>query len=431
MFSNTYHLSVKVFSRQTSSCAATLAYRVGFPLRDPHDRLMKYPHRRPGGIQTHFVMNWNVPGRSSGGQAICQDILDEIGRTERRINSRMFREIEIALPHEGTDEQRAGLAENFAGSLSRKYGIPVIVPIHVPPNKKTSNHHGHLLLLTREVERDSGSPRLGKKVRVLDHPETIKVIRRLWQEMQNCYYRELGIDKTVSCESYETLGIGRIPTIHEGPGARGRSGERAMTNDAIRALNSAASPLATSPEAVRAEARKTCEALRKDVQKTEIQISALKKQIRHNLAAAKLKPRQKKQAATLKQLVTTAISECGSAVEVSNFVKDRIGRGAEGKNAFYRLRKSLPPAGGDREVQDARDGVELLAWLFETESDDVLKELKRWAAGTTLIVTPDSLNLDDPFVLDRLRDWEILTEEEKQLKQPPPPAGGGEMKIGI
>ena len=431
MFSNTYHLSAKVFSRQTSSCAATLAYRVGFPLRDPHDRLMKYPHRRPGGIQTHFVMNWNDPGRSPGGHGICQEILDEIGRTERRINSRMFREIEIAIPHEGTDEQRAGLAENFAGELSRRYGIPVIVPIHVPPNKKTSNHHGHLLLLTREVERDSGRPRLGKKVRVLDHPKTIKVIRRLWQEILNRYYRDLGIDKTVSCESYQTLGIGRIPTIHEGPGARGRSGERATINDAIRELNNAASPLATSPDAVRADVRKTCAALRKEVQKIEIQISALKKQIRHNLAATKLNSRQKKQAATLKQLVTTAISECKSAPEVSGFMKGKISRRAEGKNAFHRLRKSLPPAGGDKEVQDARDGVELLALLFATESDDVLKKLKRWAAGTTLIVTPDSLNLDDPFVLDRLRDWEILAEEDKQSKETPPPAGGGEMKIGI
>jgi hypothetical protein len=429
MFSNSYHLSAKVFSRQTSSCAATLAYRVGFPLRDPHDRLMKYPHRRPGGIQTHFVVNWTEPGRTACGPGGYQDILDEIGRTERRINSRMFREIETALPNEGTDEQRADLTEKFAGALCRRYGIPVIVPIHVPPNKKTGNHHGHLLLLTREVERDSGRPRLGKKVRVLDHPKTIKIIRRLWQKMLNRYYRELGIDKTVSCESYETLGIGRIPTIHEGPGARIKNGERPRINDAIRALNNAASPLASSPDAVRADVRKTCAALRKEVQKTEIQISALKKQIRHNLAAAKLNSRQKKQAATLKQLVTTAMSECKSAPEFSEFIKEKIGRGAQGRNAFYRLRKSIPPAGGDNEVQDARDGVELLALLFETENDDVLKKLKRWAAGTTLIVTPDSLNLDDPFVLDRLSAWEILAEEDKQSKETPPPAGGGDMKM--
>jgi hypothetical protein len=62
------------------------------------------------------------------------------------------------------------------------------------------------------------------------------------------------------------------------------------------------------------------------------------------------------------------------------------------------------------------------------ETDDALKKLKRWEDGTTRTVSAKSVNLNDPFVLDRLRDWEILKEEDKQ---PPPPAGGGEMKIGI
>jgi hypothetical protein len=396
-------------------------------LRDPHDGLVKYPHRKRGDIESHFIMNWTVPGRSAGTQDLYQAILDEIGMTETRINSRMFREFVTAMPHEGTNKRRSNLTERFAGALSRGFGITTIVGQHLPPDEVTDNYHCHILGLLRAVDRSDGQPRLKGKVRKLDARKTVKVIRRLWQKMLNRYYRDLGIDKTVSCESYETLGIDQVPTIHEGPGARIKNGERPQINKAIRERNKTIIQGLNSSAPGRREAAKARKALKMERAELNQQIKAVKERIRQNLTAAKLNSRQKKQAADLRKFVITATTECGSAHEVSEFVKNRIGRGAEGKNAFYRLRKSLPPAGGDNEVQDARDGVELLALLFETESDDALKKLKRWASGTILIVTPDSLNLDDPFVLDRLRDWEILEEEDKQ---PPPPAGAGEMQIG-
>jgi hypothetical protein len=305
------------------------------------------------------------------------------------------------------------------------------VGYHLPPDEVTGNHHCHILGLLRAVDRSDGQPRLQKKVRKLDARWTVKVIRRLWQKMLNRYYRDLGIDKTVSCESYETLGIERIPTIHEGPGARTRNGERAEINKAIRKRNKNTSPPVNRPAAGRSEAAKARRALRKERAELNRQIAAVKDRIQRNLESATLNSRQKKQVTTLKQLVTAALAECGSASEVSEYIKNRLGRGAEGKNAFYRLRNSLPPAGGDREVQDARDGIDLLASLFEAETDDALKKLKRWESGITRTVSAKSVNLNDPFVLDRLRNWENLTEEEKQLKQPSPPAGGGEMKIGI
>lgn len=428
MFSNFYHLSIKTFSRRTSSCAAVLSYRVGLALRDPHDGRMKYPHRNCEEIGSHFVMNWTVPDRSAGSTDVYQAIIDEIGRTEKRINSRMFREFEVALPREGTSEQRELLIESFAGALSRGYGITTLVGIHLPPVVKTANHHGHVLGLTRAVDRNAGMPRLKKKVRELDARKSVKVIRRLWQMLLNRYYRNLGIDKTVSCESYETLGFDQIPTIHEGPGARIRNGERPAINRAIRERNKNASRGLNPSAGGRSEAAKARRALNKERAALNRQIAAVEDRIRKNLESATMNSRQKKQAATLKQLVTAALAACGSAGEVSNFVKDRIGRGAEGKNAFYRLRKSLPPAGGDREVQDARDGIELLALLFETGSDDALKKLKRWEGGITHTVSAKSVKLSDPFVLQRLRDWEILTEEDKQ---PQTPAGGGEINIGI
>ena len=425
MFSNSYHLAIKVFSRPTTSCAAALAYRVGIPLRDPYDGLMMHSHRRPGGIQSHFIMNWTAPSRTEGSAEIYQQILNEIGRTETRCNSRMFREFEMGLPWEGTNKERVLLTESFAGALSRGFNITTIVGNHVPPKKTTRNHHTHLIALTRSVSCIDGQPSLEGKVRKLDERKTVKVIRRLWQKMVNGYYRRLGIDKTVSCESYETLGIARIPTIHEGPGARIKNGERAQINNAIRERNINTPEVDTPSRALR-DAAKARKAIKKEWAVLNRQINGLKNKIRGKMKSAELNSRQKNQTSTLKQIVITAIAEGGSALEVSEYVKNHIGRGTQGKDAFNRLRKSLPPAGGDSEVQDARDGIELLALLFESASDEALKKLRLWAGGTTHTISAKSVDLDDLSILRRLRDWEILKDGGSL---PLPPVGSGDIQI--
>ena len=144
------------------------------------------------------------------------------------------------------------------------------------------------------------------------------------------------------------------------------------------------------------------------------------------MKSAELNSRQKNQTSTLKQIVITAIAEGGSALEVSEYVKNHIGRGTQGKDAFNRLRKSLPPAGGDSEVQDARDGIELLALLFESASDEALKKLRLWAGGTTHTISAKSVDLDDLSILRRLRDWEILKDGGSL---PLPPVGSGDIQI--
>lgn len=224
-------------SRKTSSCAAVLAYRVGIPLIDPYDLKKKFSHRSQSEIQSHFVVNWACPGRAEGSAEVYQAIIDEIGRTEKRCNSRMFREFEIALPHEGTDEQRSLLTERFSTGLSRKFKIPLVVGIHYPPKVETQNYHAHLLALLRDVDRAHDKPHLNKKVRLLDSVRTLKLIRRFWQKLLNGYYRDLGIAKEVSAKSYAALGMVNMPTIHEGPGARITGGERPAINKIIRELN--------------------------------------------------------------------------------------------------------------------------------------------------------------------------------------------------
>ena len=417
-----YHLTTKIKNAKNSSSAAVLAYRVCINLMDPRDGKMKYPHRSADDILTHFLVNWDNPGRSMGTRPVYQNIIDEIGRTETRINSRLFREFEIALPKEANDKNSEELVKSFALYLARKYNVVVIPAIHAAPDKKTGNRHAHVLVTTRMVQRDRGMVFLGKKNRRINAPTMLDDVRRFWEKVLNYFYEVMQIKKTASCDSYEKQRIGKIPTIHEGAYHRRNKGHRWQTNQAIHNLNEIASQGANSPGEVWANVEKVRTDLGRQLDETNQEIAVLQDEIRDRLEKAKLNSRQKKQAAILKQFVITAIAEVGSAREVSEYVKNRIGRGAEGKNAFFRLKKSLPPAGGDDELQTAREGVGLLALLFEDPSDETLKKLKKWAGGVAQMKPAKSVDLSDPLFLEDLREWEIeIKNPDKPEKQPGEP----------
>jgi hypothetical protein len=49
-----------------------------------------------------------------------------------RVNSRVARELEVALPHELDDGQRKALVRDIAQMLVGRYGVGVMAAIHEP-----------------------------------------------------------------------------------------------------------------------------------------------------------------------------------------------------------------------------------------------------------------------------------------------------------
>jgi len=417
-----YHLASKSMSRLDSSAAAVLSYRVGYKLRDPHDDLMKYPHRDISEIRDHFLINWECPGKSEGARKTYQAILNEVGRTETRCNSRLWREFEIALPYEGSDSNRATLVEGFALRLARKYGITLVVAIHMPPNRKTQNHHAHLLASTRFVIRDeSGQVRLGAKNRDLDSREMLELVRKLWEDCLNEYYQNYSIDKTVSCKSLEKQNIGRIPTIHEGPFSKNDSRkerERCKINEAILKLNLVASPKSISPAEVLGLIPNIVEELQRKLSKATVELGRLYQELRDELAVTKLTQRQTSQVAALKQYIAEAITTEDSTFAVSEKLRLTVRRGGIAGGPFDRLRSKLPSAGGDSEVQNAREGIDIMASLFDSPCDETLDKLKKWIKrnGEGQLCKPP--NLDDPQELQRLLRW-LRDVDTPEAPEPP------------
>ena len=105
---------------------------------------------------------------------------------EKRGNSVVAREWELALPHELGPEGRRELVEAFAERLVERYGVAVDAAIHAPHREGDQrNWHAHVMATTREL----GPEGLGAKTRVLDVARTggpeIALMREAWAGLQN------------------------------------------------------------------------------------------------------------------------------------------------------------------------------------------------------------------------------------------------------
>lgn len=140
--------------------------------------------------------------------------------SERRIDSRVARELVIALPAELSRSGRVDAARTMAEHLRERYGVAVDLAVHAPSERGDQrNHHAHLLFTTRMVEETA----LGAKTRVLDVPrsarEEIRQIREMWAEIANHSLAQAGADSRIDPRSLEAQGMDREATQHMGPHA--------------------------------------------------------------------------------------------------------------------------------------------------------------------------------------------------------------------
>ena len=227
-----FHLSVKTFSRSSGQNAvAAAAYRAG----------AKYVDRKTGN-----VANYTRKQHVDATFIVCpgdtftdpEELWNAAESAEKRKNSTVAREYEIALPRELPPDVQEKLAREIAAHISEKYGIAGQGSIH----HTEGNPHLHLLTTTRVVGPDG----FGQKTRILDDRKTgaaeIVEIKAFWADLCN---RELKIHNSparVDHLSNAERGLDALPTIHEGPSAsalakRGRYSERRRENSRRRKVN--------------------------------------------------------------------------------------------------------------------------------------------------------------------------------------------------
>jgi len=235
-----FHCSVKPVSRSAGrSVVAAAAYRLGERLHDQtYDVVHDYTRKR--GIESSFTV---TPEGSPDWAHNSERLWNAAEQAEKRKNSTLAREVELALPSFLSPGERQNIAQAYAAELVGRYGVAVSVAMHEPGrNGDNRNYHAHILFTTREMTPEG----LGKKTRILDDkttgPKEVTALRELAANLINDALKAANSDIRVDHRSFKDRGVDRDPTTHLGPAAtemerRGEASERGEINRQVERGN--------------------------------------------------------------------------------------------------------------------------------------------------------------------------------------------------
>lgn len=272
-----FHFSAKVVSRaKGQSSVAKSAYNSRTELTNKRTGETHDYGRAEGLVFSGIFAPKNVPEWVQDRERLWS----EVEKAEKREDAQLAREVEMALPHELTDEQRRQLITDFTRENFVRKGMIADVAIHAPDREGDGrNHHAHILLTMREVGPDG----FGLKRREWNSKAQLQEWRERWERTANHYLERNGHEVRIDHRSLEAQGIEREPTGHLGPTAsqlerEGEQTERGNLNREIEARNKERERLkialrATALELVDAERAANVDWLERDKARDEIWLS--------------------------------------------------------------------------------------------------------------------------------------------------------------
>ncbi len=218
-----YHLAMKPIARSSGrSAVAAAAYRAAQKLTNERDGLTHDFTRRRGVEHVEIVVSKDSNAEWATDRSTLWNMAEA---AETRKDARVAREIEVALPHELTAGQRLALTREFAQGLADRYGVAVDFALHSPHGETdVRNHHAHLLLTTRKVERDGLGEKSeleleNRKLLALGLPtshDQLRDIRLDWEQRANRHLALAGHDLRIDHRSHHACGLQIEPTQHIG-----------------------------------------------------------------------------------------------------------------------------------------------------------------------------------------------------------------------
>lgn len=233
-----YHFSMKTFSRSKGQTAtASIAYRSGTRIEcDREGRTHDYT-KKTGILHTELFLPPNSPEWAKDRVTLWNNV----ERAEKRKNSTVAREFEVALPHELSKDQRIALVADFARQIVSRHGCAVDACLHDDQRSRTPNHHAHIMLTTRKLEQTGFT----QKTRELDNRNSgeVNFWREQWAKTVNAYLEKNYIIKNdqfvqIDHRSLKDQGIDRQPTIKMGvqASAMERKGKKTDKGDYNRVI---------------------------------------------------------------------------------------------------------------------------------------------------------------------------------------------------
>ncbi|MEB8615822.1 MobQ family relaxase [Bacillus cereus] len=213
-----YHFSTQVASRSAGrSAVAMAAYRSGERLIDERTGETKFYRRE---VQPETVIL--APEHSPAWVKDRNRLWNEVEKSEKRKDSQLCREINVALPKEFSPELQKRVLLDYCQKQFVDRGMIVDVAIH---RDDPNNPHAHIMLTMRDITPEG----FGKKNREWNPDFAFGKVqnakgyvdwRAAWAEQVNQELERMGLTDRIDHRSLEAQGSDRLPTVHEGPDVR-------------------------------------------------------------------------------------------------------------------------------------------------------------------------------------------------------------------
>lgn len=206
-----YRLSAGVMKRSAGqSAVACAAYRAADRLDDARTGQVHNYTRRHGVLHAEILAPENAPDWMRD----RAQLWNAVEKAEKRKDAQLAREVQLALPHELTHEQRVDLVRSFVIEEFVKKGMIADLAIHKPDRQGDQrNEHAHVMLTMRELAGDG----FGKKERSWNETEQLHAWRESWAKHVNRGLEVHGHEARVDHRSYAAQGVEIQPEPKLGP----------------------------------------------------------------------------------------------------------------------------------------------------------------------------------------------------------------------
>lgn len=234
-----YHLSMQIISRSKGqSAVAAAAYRSGEKLYDERTDEQKFYARH---IQPETMIL--TPSNAPEWMKDRNRLWNEVEKVEKRKDSQLARELNIALPIELNHDQQKELIQSFVQKEFVQKGMVADIAIH---RDDTNNPHAHIMLTMRDLNQDG----FGKKNRdwnadfanakennrgYVKNSENCLSIREEWANYANEALKRAQSNERITHLSHKNRGLETLPMVHLGHVAhdmekKGKQSDRGQIN---------------------------------------------------------------------------------------------------------------------------------------------------------------------------------------------------------
>lgn len=230
-----YHLAVhdRISRGNGQSIVRTAAYNARTKLTDERTgETWDYSH-----LEGHLWGGNYVQKDAPDWSRDLQKLVNEIERVEKRSDSQLAVNLDIALPHELTLEQNQRLAQDFVREQFMRQGYAARVDIHVPDKDGDDrNIHMHVWASLRKIGPEGfAATKKEQQDNFKNRDAYVEEMRERWERLANRHLERAGVDARIDRRSLQERGIDREPDQHKGPAvtAMQRRGEVTRIGDEI------------------------------------------------------------------------------------------------------------------------------------------------------------------------------------------------------